>query len=799
MRRGSLTLRFEILETRTLLSVTPNNTYYPQQWGLNNSNNVDVDAPQAWDLNTGSSSVIVAAIGITGVDLTNPDLTNRIWANPNPNSDPNYPGALHGWNFETNSPTITDTNGHDTNVAGIVAAQTNNSQGIAGVTWGCSFMPLVANTNLEDAAAVNFAVAHGAKVINMSFDYPESPVFFSSDQLYQAIQNAASSGVVFVAAAGNGGTSGSPSNPGQDLATLSPTVCPAAFRLPNMINVASVDSSGNLASSSNYGATTVDLGAPGVNIYTTGLNGGYISYAAGTSFAAPFVTGVVALVQSEFPSLSAQQVVQLVVRNTKPLASLSGKTISGGMVDAYNALLAGFPSPTASASPSIVTGTTTALSVSDSYGAGDSDLTYTWSVTNMPSGVSAPSFSINGTSSAKSTTATFYASGNYTFQATVSDGDGFTRIASVSLTVSQTASTITVSPASATLADRGSQGFTALVDDQFGAAISSPALSWSVNSGGVGGTISQSGTYTAPASGTGTDTVKVTSGSAAATATVTVTASTQASIAIDCGSSSAVGSFVADTPYVTSTRGGPYSTGDGVDTSAVPDPAPLAVYQTGEYGDFTYTIPSLVPGSTYTLLLSFVEFAHNGVGQRVFNVLINGTTVLSDYDIYAQAGATHKAVYQMVSGVADSTGTLRVQFQTVVDGAYCSAIQIYRILPATSGGGNGPQLVQGSSPVKESLTTSTSDAAVGVASLVSSNGPSIASLPFLGQVVDAVSAGAPRTELVASAMSRSVLGGPVLTPSNLARVFDDLLSDQRWVPFGRESRFGADFEGNWGS
>jgi thermitase len=268
MRRGNLTLRFEILETRTLLSVTPNDTYYPQQWGLNNSNNVDVDAPQAWDLNTGSSSVIVAAIGITGVDLTNPDLTNRIWTNPNPNSDPNYPGAVHGWNFITNSPTITDTDGHDTNVAGIVAAQTNNSQGIAGVTWGCPFMPLVANTYLEDAAVVNFAVAHGAKVINMSFAYSESSVHFSSDLLYQAIQNAASSGVVCVAAAGNGGTSGSTSNPGQDLATLSPTVCPAAFRLPNMINVAAVDSSGNLTSFSNYGATTVDLGAPGFNIYT---------------------------------------------------------------------------------------------------------------------------------------------------------------------------------------------------------------------------------------------------------------------------------------------------------------------------------------------------------------------------------------------------------------------------------------------------------------------------------------------------------------------------------------------------
>lgn len=172
-RHGRVNPRFEILEPRTLLSVTPNDTYYSQQWGLSNSNNADIDAPQAWDITTGGSSDIVAAIGVTGVDLTNPDLTNRIWTNPNGGTDTNYPGDLHGWNFITNSPTITDTNGHDTNVAGIVAAQTNNSQGIAGVTWGCPFMPLVANTRDEDAQAVNFAVAHGAEVINMSFTCTE--------------------------------------------------------------------------------------------------------------------------------------------------------------------------------------------------------------------------------------------------------------------------------------------------------------------------------------------------------------------------------------------------------------------------------------------------------------------------------------------------------------------------------------------------------------------------------------------------------------------------------------------------
>ncbi len=544
-RRRRVTPRFDTLETRTLLSVTPNDTYYPQQWGLNNANDVDIDAPQAWDVTTGSSSEIVAAVGLTGVDLTNPDLANRIWTNPNPNSDPNYPNALHGWNFITNSPTITDTNGHDTNVAGIVAAQTNNSQGVAGVTWGPSFMPLVTNTPAESAEAVDFAVAHGAKVINMSFFYTEPAVDVPYDQLYQAIEQAANSGVVVVAAAGNGGTSGSTSSPGQDLLTLN--LYPAGFELPNMISVAAVDSSGNLASFSNYGASAVNLGAPGVNIYTTGLNGGYNSGATGTSFAAPFVTGVAALVQSEFPSLSAQQVVQLVVNNTKPLAGLSGKTISGGMVDALNALLAGFPTPTASASPTTVTGTQTALSVADNYGAGDADLTYTWTVTAKPSGAQTPTFTgnANGTGAAKNITANFYGAGNYTFQAMISDGEGFTTSASVTVTVNQTPTSVTISPRSATVSDGGVQGFAALVDDQFNSVISSPSLTWSVNSGGVGGTINQGGTYTAPTSGTGTDTVKVTTGSASATATVTVTG-TSTAIQVDLSGNFNVDGITAD-------------------------------------------------------------------------------------------------------------------------------------------------------------------------------------------------------------------------------------------------------------
>jgi subtilisin family serine protease len=350
-KRKAIALRFDSLEPRTLQAggLIPNDTLFPQQWGLSNpATGVDIEAPRAWAISTGSPSVIVADVGSTGVNLNNPDLAGKLWTNPAPNSDPNYPGALHGWNFAANSPDVSDTDGHGTNVAGIIGAASNNGQGIAGVAWASPVMTLKSTSVTQDAAAVRFAVDHGAKVINMSFGYtynaPVTPSFLQqNDPLYQAVQYADAHGVVVVAAAGNSGAAGNTSGTGQDLATT--PVYPAAFRLPNMITVAAVDSSGNLAGFSNYGATTVDLAAPGVQITTTGLDsqGGYINFAAGTSFAAPFVAGVAALVEAQHPEYSAEQVVSRIDSTTKPLPSLAGKTISGGIVDAYLALKAGLP------------------------------------------------------------------------------------------------------------------------------------------------------------------------------------------------------------------------------------------------------------------------------------------------------------------------------------------------------------------------------------------------------------------------------------------------------------------------
>ena len=120
----------------------PNDPDFSTQWGLNNSSNVDIDAPQAWQITTGSPSTIIAVID-SGIDLTHPEFAGRIWTNPNAyaSNDPT-PGDIHGWNFIENSPDVTDDNGHGTHVSGIIAATGNNGIGVAGVDWNAQIMPL---------------------------------------------------------------------------------------------------------------------------------------------------------------------------------------------------------------------------------------------------------------------------------------------------------------------------------------------------------------------------------------------------------------------------------------------------------------------------------------------------------------------------------------------------------------------------------------------------------------------------------------------------------------------------------
>jgi hypothetical protein len=176
----------------------------------------------------------------------------------------------------------------------------------------------------------------------------------------------------------------------------------------------------------------------------------------------------------------------------------------------------------ASASPSTVAGTTTALSVLGSDDGGEGNLTYTWVATTLPSGAT-PSYSANGTNAAKNTTVTFNRAGGYTFQVTITDSGGLSVTSSTNVTVNQTLTSITITPASVTLTNGGTQQFTAPAYDQFAVSLATqPHFSWSLVSGM--GLINSTGLYTAPRRGTGSAVVKGRSGSVFGTATVAVQA-----------------------------------------------------------------------------------------------------------------------------------------------------------------------------------------------------------------------------------------------------------------------------------
>ncbi|MFZ3091916.1 MAG: S8 family serine peptidase [Nitrospirota bacterium] len=261
--------------------LTPNDTSFSQLWGLHNTaqpvngtsgtSDADIDAPEAWDITTGSSSVVVAVID-SGVAITNnistghPDLTVNRWVNAGETCvngvDDDGNGRIddcYGWDFVDNDNDPMDYNSHGTHVAGTIGAVGNNGSGITGVNWSVRIMPLrflgaTGSGSTADAiSAVSYAVTKGARVINASFGGGSY-----SQAMYDAINNARSNNVLFVAAAGNDGTNNDTT-----------PAYPASYNLDNIISVAATDQNDALASFSNRGATSVDLAAPGVNIYST--------------------------------------------------------------------------------------------------------------------------------------------------------------------------------------------------------------------------------------------------------------------------------------------------------------------------------------------------------------------------------------------------------------------------------------------------------------------------------------------------------------------------------------------------
>lgn len=351
-------------ETLSRIQAIPNDGAYGQQWPHSNTGlplgnspagavGADISSQRAWDVSTGSRQVVVAVLD-TGIDTNHPDLRANLWRNPgeipgnNIDDDQNgFIDDINGWDFAggdqgqgDNNPTDPATQGHGTSVAGVIGAVGNNGIGVAGVNWTSSLMamkifpdegnsPSFAQIGAFDymtmmrRRGVNIVVANGSYG---SLQPQTSDQFDTAAEI--AIQTFTDAGAIFVAAAGNDTN---------DNDSINSRAYPASYVNPYIISVAATNNQDQLANFSNFGLTTVDLGAPGVDTYTTATGGGY-QFIDGTSFASPYTAGVIALMAAVNRFATQQTLRDNLLANLDPIAGLAGRTVTGGRLNAFKAV-----------------------------------------------------------------------------------------------------------------------------------------------------------------------------------------------------------------------------------------------------------------------------------------------------------------------------------------------------------------------------------------------------------------------------------------------------------------------------
>ena len=317
----------------------PNDPSFNQLWGMHNTGQnggtpgADIKAPQAWDITTGDTNIIVGVID-TGIDYLHPDLSANIWTNwdeipGNGIDDDNngYIDDVHGWDFSNNDNNPMDDNFHGTHVAGTIGAVGNNGIGVAGVAWKVRLMPLKfldhnGNGYTSNAiSAIEYATENGARLTNNSWGGGEV-----SQALFDAINSANSAGILFIVSAGNN-SSDNDNTP----------YYPSCFNLDNIISVASTDSKDSLSVFSNWGLSNVDIAAPGSSIFSTKPNNTY-GELSGTSMAAPHVAGAAVLAWAKFPGFTHHQIKQQLLGSSDQKNHLLNKISSGGRLNSYHAV-----------------------------------------------------------------------------------------------------------------------------------------------------------------------------------------------------------------------------------------------------------------------------------------------------------------------------------------------------------------------------------------------------------------------------------------------------------------------------
>ncbi len=326
-------LFFIVFPAHAAERIVPNDTLYPKQWSLH-----QINAEEAWAVTQGSPKVTVAVID-AGVDITHPDLVPNIWTNPYEipgdgidNDQDGYVDDIHGWNFVTNASSVQpvvavkqqdDAWSHGTIVSSILGARGNDGFGMAGVAWNVKIMPLVVLDgdgygNVPNIIqAVRFAIAHGAKVINLSL------TGYEQDNSLDAIMDeAAEADIVVVAAAGN-----DEDKNGEDLALLPVYPACSGSTSATVIAVTGTDVLDQRAPFADFGSSCTDIAAPGHELIAahplknapdwpvTSTNM-FVSGVTGTSAASPLVAGTAALIRSVRPDWSAVQVRQRILETS---------------------------------------------------------------------------------------------------------------------------------------------------------------------------------------------------------------------------------------------------------------------------------------------------------------------------------------------------------------------------------------------------------------------------------------------------------------------------------------------------
>jgi subtilisin family serine protease len=320
----------------------PGDPRFPEQWGLHNTGqtggtpDADIDAPEAWAIQTGHNGVVVAIID-SGLDYSHPDLAPNVFRNTadcdadGEDDDGNgYADDCHGIDTVHDDGDPMDDHGHGTHVAGTIGATGDNALGVTGVSWGvalmaCKFLDADLTGTVSGAVAcLDYVAGMRARGVNVVATSNSWGVGAPSQALEDAL---AATGVLAVASAGNAAV---------DTAVVPRFPCNSA--LSSVVCVAATTDDDTLASFSSYGKTTVDLAAPGFAVLSTWPSSDY-RVLSGTSMATPHVTGVVALLHAQFPGLGVTEARCRLLSGADPVSRLARRTVTGGRLNAAGALL----------------------------------------------------------------------------------------------------------------------------------------------------------------------------------------------------------------------------------------------------------------------------------------------------------------------------------------------------------------------------------------------------------------------------------------------------------------------------